>query len=261
MIIDSHAHVILPTTKQLKIMEQAGIDRTILFSTSIHPEVASDVNGLESEMGILKDIISGKKNSLEAKIQSTNEQAQIIRDNPSRFLGFGNAPLGLTLEKTCTWINERVVKNKFLGLGEFTLVPGQVNQLETVFKASMEFRKLPLWIHTFAPLCFDDIKAIYDLSKSYPQVPVIMGHLGGFHWLETIKLAKENRSLYLDLSATFTIIAPTIAIKEIPDRTIFSSDAPYGDPWLASQIIERIVPDKHIKKRVMGETIAELLNL
>ncbi len=260
MIIDSHAHVILPTTKQLKIMDQAGIERTVLFSTTIHPELASDIKELEIEMGILNEIISGKRNALEAKIQSLEEQVQVIRENPSRFWGFGTVPLGLTLEETSTWINERIVKNNLLGLGEFTLVPGQVKQLEPVFIASMEFGRMPLWVHAFAPLSFDDIKAINDLSKSYPQVPVIIGHLGGFHWLETIKLAKENKSLYIDLSAAFTAIAPMMAIKEIPDRTLFSSDAPYGDPWLARQTIERIIPDQNIKRLVMRETIAELLN-
>lgn len=260
MIIDSHAHVMLPTAKQLDIMGQAGINRTILFSTTIHPELASNAQGLEEEMSILNEIISGKRNALAAKIKSLEEQARIIRENPSSFLGFGTVPLGLTQEETAAWINERVIKNNFCGLGEFTLVPGQVKQLEQVFIASMEFGKLPLWVHTFAPLRLDDIKEINALSQKYPRVPVIMGHLGGFHWLETIKLAKENKSLYLDLSATFTVIAPMMAIKELPDRTLFSSDAPYGDPWLARQTIERHVSDKYVRRLVLGETIAELLD-
>lgn len=259
MIIDSHAHVILPTKKQVELMNQAGIDRAILFSTSIHPELASDVKELEVEMGILNEIISGKRNALEAKIRALDEQAQVIRENPARFLGFGTVPLGLTQEETTAWVAERVVKNNYCGLGEFTIIPGQVKQLEPVFIASMEFGKLPLWIHTFAPLMFGDIKAINELSKSYPLVPVIVGHLGGFHWLETIKLAKENTSLYLDLSATFSTIAPMMAIKEIPERTLYSSDAPYGDQWLARQTIERIVADRNIRRLVMGETIAELI--
>lgn len=260
MIIDSHAHVILPTTKQLEVMDQAGIDCTVLFSTTIHPELAADIKELEKEMNTLNEIISGKRNAREAKIQSIEEQVQVIRENPSRFRGFGTVPLGLTLEETGTWINERIVSNNFIGLGEFTLVPGQVKQLEPVFIASMEFGKMPLWIHAFAPLSFEDIKAIDDLSRTYPRIPVIIGHLGGFNWLETIKLVKENQSLYLDLSAAFTTIAPMMAIKEIPDRTLFSSDAPYGDPWLARQTLERIVSDPYIKRLVMGETIAELIN-
>ena len=89
--------------------------------------------------------------------------------------------------------------------------------------------------NTFSPLTFEDIIEINVLSNKYPSVPVILGHLGGLNWLDTIKLAKGNSSLYLDLSGTFATIAVSFAIKELPERTLFSSDAPYGDPVLAKQ--------------------------
>ena len=40
MIIDSHQHVMLPPEKQVKLMEQAGLDKVILFFTTPHPEKA-----------------------------------------------------------------------------------------------------------------------------------------------------------------------------------------------------------------------------
>lgn len=43
MIIDSHAHVILPVEQQLALMESAGVERTVLFSTRVHPEQAADL--------------------------------------------------------------------------------------------------------------------------------------------------------------------------------------------------------------------------
>ena len=81
-----------------------------------------------------------------------------------------------------------------------------------------------------------------ELSKKYSEVTLILGHMGGTNWLQTIKMAKENKNIYLDLSATFTTLAPTIAIKELPDRTLFSSDAPFGDPLLVRQMVEKISP-------------------
>ncbi|MFR3820613.1 MAG: amidohydrolase, partial [Hungatella hathewayi] len=50
MIIDSHEHMMLPTEMQMQMMDAAGIDKTILFSTVPHPEKASSLNGLEIEM-------------------------------------------------------------------------------------------------------------------------------------------------------------------------------------------------------------------
>ena len=65
MIIDSHEHMMLPTEMQMQMMDAAGIDKTILFSTVPHPEKASSLNGLEIEMDKLYKVLSGS-NSIEA---------------------------------------------------------------------------------------------------------------------------------------------------------------------------------------------------
>lgn len=41
MIIDSHAHVVLPIENHIKMMDESGIDKTVLFSTLVHPEKAA----------------------------------------------------------------------------------------------------------------------------------------------------------------------------------------------------------------------------
>ncbi|WP_242851360.1 hypothetical protein [Clostridium sp. DMHC 10] len=61
MIIDSHAHVVLPVEKHIELMDEAGIDKTILFSTSMHPELAQNLEEYEKELNKLYDIILGKK--------------------------------------------------------------------------------------------------------------------------------------------------------------------------------------------------------
>ncbi|HWP96013.1 MAG TPA: amidohydrolase family protein [Syntrophomonadaceae bacterium] len=184
-----------------------------------------------------------------------------INAYPDRFRGFGRVPLKMSLEETVQWIEEKVKGVGFLGLGEFTLTPGEASGLEVVFEASAHLGSLPLWIHTFHPLGLEDIRVINDLSRRFPGVPVILGHLGGTNWMQAIYLARDNTELYLDLSAAFTIFAPTMAIKELPERTLFSSDAPYGDPYLVKKMLERITPDKFVRERVLGDNIAELLNL
>lgn len=261
MIIDSHQHVILPIEKQLTLMGEAGVEKTILFSTLVHPEIAVDLDSFEKEMAILNEIISGKRNPLDARIKSIEEQVQVLDENPTKFIGFGAIPIGLSPDETVRWIEDRVIANKFRGLGEFTLAPGQVHLLEPVFAADMEFGNLPLWIHTFSPLTLNDIKTIARLAKQFPNIPVILGHLGGANWLETIKLAKENQNLYLDLSGTFSTLVVSFAIKGLPERTLFSSDAPYGDPLLARETVERVTHDNYVKDRILGENIAQLLHL
>ncbi|MBC2582269.1 amidohydrolase family protein [Clostridium sp. DJ247] len=261
MIIDSHAHVVLPVEKHITLMDEAGVDKTILFSTSIHPEVANNLDEFEEELNKLYEIISGKKNSIETKMASIKEQHKIIEKYPSRFYGFGNVPVGLDYEKTASWIEEYVIKNNFIGLGEFTVASGQIGILDTVFQASQDFSNLPIWIHAFWPLNLDDIKEIFNLSKKYPDVPIIIGHLGGVNWLDVVKMAKESKNIYIDLSAFYAVVALSMTIKELPEKCLFSSDLPYGDLVVSKFSIERVCKDAMVKEQVLGGNIAKLLKL
>ena len=67
--------------------------------------------------------------------------------------------------------------------------------------------------------------------------------------------------MYLDLSAAFVSIATRMALAELPERCLFSSDAPYGEPYLYRQLIEFVSPDKRVTEMALGENISRLLEL
>lgn len=261
MVIDSHAHVILPPERQMQLMEEAKVDRTILFSSTIHPEKATSMEAFEAELNSLYDILNGVKNPLQERIYAIEELAKTIKENPIKYYGFGSIPFGLSYQENLEWINKYIIANGFRGIGELTPGSGQVSQIEPLFLASQELGNLPLWVHTFMPLNFEDIKELLLFAKKYPAVPLILGHLGGIYWLNTLKAVRDIPNIYLDLSATFTTIAPSFAIKEYPERTLFSSDAPYCSPLAARTIIEQIVSDKHVLEHVLGGNIARLLDI
>lgn len=258
MIIDSHAHVILPTERQILIMEEVEVDKTILFSTTPHPEKANDLKSLEKELSTLNNIL-GSSVSVNERIENIKSITAILKKvidrNPSKFIGFGLVPLSLNYNKTSEWINNNIVKNNFYGLREFSPTSGQVKNLEIIFQVSNELGHLPIWVHTFYALNFDDIIELIQLAKKYPKVPLILRHMGGIHWIDGIKFAKENNT------AIYTILAPTMAIKELPERALFSSDAPYGNPQLFRKMIEMISPDKKVSEQVLGGNILKLLKL
>ncbi|HBF38099.1 MAG TPA: amidohydrolase [Firmicutes bacterium] len=264
MVIDSHAHVMEPTAKQLSFMEEAGVDKTILFSTSIHPEKVMDLAAFEQEIRRLFDILAGnckvdeRKSSMQ---RSTVELCDAIKKHPEHFLGFGPVPLGIGEYETADWIEENIIVNGFLGVGEFSPGSGSVYLLENVFKALMELGKLPVWIHTFHPMTSADLMDIADLARKYSTVPVILGHMGGANWLDAIKIAKDQANLYLDFSASVTAIAPQFAMKELPERCLFSSDAPFGYPMLVRKMVERVSEDEEVTKMVLGGNISRLLNI
>lgn len=267
MIIDSHEHVMLPTERQIEKLNDAGVDKAILFSTIPHVERAADatLDAIVREMQVLYRLLSGQ-DSAEAQLakreQAILELKQAVAAAPDRLYGFGSVPLGLSEDATAAWLETHVIQNSFRGIGEFT--PGsdqQAAQLETILRAAAAYNPLPVWVHTFHPVSLDGIKILMELCRSYPSVPVIFGHMGGANWMEVIAFAKQNPNVYLDLSAAFTSISVKTALVEVPERCLFGSDAPFGEPKLTRQLIEFVSPSMKITELALGENIAELLQL
>lgn len=265
MIIDSHEHLMLPTEFQLRKLDEAEVDKAILFCTAPHPEKAGSLNELEHEMTTLYQVLSGthsKEYNLNRMKNNIQELTSVIKKYPDKFYGFGSIPLGLSLDETIHWIETYIISNDLKGVGEFT--PGtdeQMKQLEIIFQALTNFPALPIWVHTFNPVSLNGLKILMELTKKYPHVPVIFGHMGGYHWMEVISFAKNTSNAYLDLSAAFSTLAVRMAITELPDKCFFSSDAPYGEPLLSKQLIEYIASSNEIKSKVLGDNIAKLLAL
>ena len=168
---------------------------------------------------------------------------------------------GVELEETEKWMDTQITSNSLYGIGEFT--PGseqQIKQLEMIFQALMATKIYPVWVHTFHPVTVDGIKLLMSLCEQYPGIPVIFGHLGGSNWMDVIKFAKGHENVYLDLSAAFASIATKMALVELPERCLYSSDAPYGEPYLYRQLIEFVSPNKTTAKMALGENIEKLLD-
>lgn len=261
MIIDSHAHLMLPLERQIQWMDEANVDLTVLFTSTIHPEIATTLSELENEMNSLYAILNGTENPLTKRIYAIEQLVSVIKSAPERYLGFGSIPFALSYNENLIWIEKYILSNDFRGIGELAPQSGQIPQMDGLFRASQAVGGLPLWVHAFFPLNFIDIAELLNLAKRYPSVPTIIGHLGGMHWLATLREIFEIPNIYLDLSATFTTMAPAYAIKEFPDRCLFSSDAPYSSPLVARTILEHITHDERVLKQVLGENMAGLLKL
>ena len=264
MIIDSHEHLMLPIEMQIEKLNQAGVDKAILFSTVPHPERAKNLAELRGEMNILYKVLAGANNkeaNRERMIKNNNELAMQMKKYPERFFGFGAVPLGMSEPETSSWIEENILSNEFKGIGEFT--PGsdeQIRQLEVIFQAVNNFSNLPIWVHTFNPVTISGIHILMELCEKYPSVPVIFGHMGGSNWIDVIDFAKSHKYVYLDLSAAFASIATRIAISELPERCLYSSDAPCGEPYLYRQLIEFVSPSQEVANMVLGNNILQLLS-
>ena len=265
MVIDSHEHIMFLVKMQLDKMDEAGVDKTVLFCTAPHPEKAGTLSELEVEMAALNKILAGsntKEDNISRLKKNIAEVVEAVRTYPDRFLGFGAVPLGMELEETEKWIDTQITSNALYGIGEFT--PGseqQIMQLETVFQALKNTRIYPVWVHTFHPVTIDGIKCLMSLCEKYPGIPVIFGHLGGSNWMDVIAFAKEQGNVYLDLSAAFTPLSVKTALTEMPERCLFGSDAPFGEPKLCRQLIEFVSPATSVTELALGGNIERLLQI
>ena len=51
-----------------------------------------------------------------------------------------------------------------------------------------------------------------------------------------------------------------MALVELPEKCLYSSDAPYGEPYLYKQLIEFVSPDQTTEKMALGENVLGLLD-
>lgn len=85
--------------------------------------------------------------------------------------------------------------------------------------------------------------------------------MGGSNWMEAIAFAKEHANAYLDLPAAFTPLSVKVALIEVPERRLFGSDAPFGEPQLCRQLIEFVSPSASVAEMALGGNIEELLQI
>jgi uncharacterized protein len=263
MIIDAHSHVHDPIKSHIGLLDDAGVDRTVLFPTRPHPERATDVESLRREFAVLDQALAGRHDpdrDAERYRAAWQEFDEARAAYPDRFIGFGSVPLDLPDDAIAEAVQREIVGRGLRGIGELTPRPGAAERLRPVLRAADDHGALPVVVHGFAPTTDDDLRTLARLAAEYPRVPLVISQLGGLNWMTTIELAKDRPNIYVELSTAYTILAVKLAINELPTRTIFGSDAPYGDPVVARTTVERVTRPGEVRDRVLGGTFEELLN-
>lgn len=260
MIIDAHSHVHDPVKAHVALLDEAGVDRAVLFATRPHPERATDLASLRHEMSVLDAAVSGVNKQLVGYQDAWREFDAALGAYPDRFIGFGSVRLDQPADDIAADVQQYVVGRGLRGIGELTPPPDQANRIEPVLRAAADHGCLPVVVHGFAPTTAADLATLAGLARRFPTVPLVISQLGGSNWLTAIELARDTPNMYLELSTANVIFAVRLAITEVPERTMFGSDAPYGDPVLARATVERVTRPGELGDRVLGGTFAELLS-
>ena len=261
MIIDAHSHVHDPAEDHIVLLDDAGVDRAVLFDTRPHPERAHGLVSLRREMAALDEAIGGRAAGIEGYRTAWQELDKALVTYPDRFIGFRSVPLDLAPHLIAEMVDRDVVGRGLRGIGELTPPPGRADLVEPVMRAAADHGELPVVVHGFAPTTAEDLRTLAGLASAYPSVPLVISQLGGLNWMDAIELVRDMPSMFLELSTANVIFAVRLAIQEIPDRTLFGSDAPYGDPALARATVERVTSPGEVRDQVLGGTAARLLGL
>lgn len=259
MIIDLHAHVTVDVPAQLERAERAGVDRTVMLTTRIHPEAPRTLEGVRAEFARLGTVLGGASSPVEEYRESLAEQRRAIDGHPAKLIGFAQVPIGLGAHGTRQWLDAELRAPGMVGIGELTPPPGHADLIEPVLAASADLGGLPVLVHGFAPHTVEDLRTYAALAARYPTVPVIVGAFGGLNWLHLVDLALERANLYLDCSSALQVFAVRAAATVLPDRCLFGSNTPYGDVLAARATIEAAITDPAVADQVLGGNLLRLI--
>ena len=79
--------------------------------------------------------------------------------------------------------------------------------------------------------------------------------------MDTVAIVRDHKNAWLDLSAVFSPLSARVAMNEVPERCLFGTDAPYGDPVLSRALIERTSPSDAVTEAVLGTNVQRLLGI
>lgn len=102
--------------------------------------------------------------------------------------------------------------------------------------------------------------AIAALAQEFPEVPVIMDHMGYRYWVtDAIEAAKHVPNIYL---ATTAVMEPHFIAQAIDnvgvERIVFGSNGPLAIPKMQLEVIKFLQLSPEDEAKILGGTLAKL---
>jgi len=105
--------------------------------------------------------------------------------------------------------------------------------------------------------------AIATLARAFPEVPVIMDHMGYRYWVaDAIEAARQAPNIYLATTAVMEPHFVAMAIKAVGiDRIVFGSNGPLVIPKMQLEVIKHLELSPEDESKILGGTLAELYKI
>ena len=101
-----------------------------------------------------------------------------------------------------------------------------------------------------------------EMAKSYPDVPVILFHIGVPMMHErACELARDIPNFYVSTSGAYVPVIKEAYEVAGPEKVIFSSDAPFGDMKQEIEKVKYICDNPEHLEMMLGKNMAQILQI
>ncbi|MCL5123987.1 MAG: amidohydrolase family protein [Deltaproteobacteria bacterium] len=301
-VVDFHVHPQLPDMKLFVDMRLADVSIGVILATDTDP---SDLDRTSIRDSLYRNyascnqsrwlnfeqILSHLRVNLYSNTHVTNKDlAAWVDDYPGILYGFGS----VNLSKDRTYVARKLEEIASLGLRGVNLLPyaqffnpSENDNIDLLFKYCRATDSIVVSHSGCGKGPFDILELSRDSNpklwepvlRKYPDVPLVLSHCGSFSafipgiWLcEALKLGKDFRNVYADISAVEWVLENDTIVREIRktitfDRILFGTDYPWP---LASGVslaclVSSIRANRHLtekeKRKVLGENAIRLLGI
>jgi predicted TIM-barrel fold metal-dependent hydrolase len=157
---------------------------------------------------------------------------------------------------------DRIIDLAFVGVKMHSNLDHFVPWDRCVFKVMerIQENQLPVLFHTGEELS-RPLQIAY-LAKHFPEVPVILGHMGLWIAIESIPAAKLSENVYLETSIQGEMPALEEAVRELgSERVLFGTDIPFSNYRVEKCKIESLKISENDKKKILGENAVRIFHI
>jgi predicted TIM-barrel fold metal-dependent hydrolase len=200
--------------------------------------------------------------------------AELLRQYPQRFIGFASFDPNTgqqAVEEIEYAVNElgfSGVKSVAQNVEIFYNDPRCYPIYERVqeLRIPILFHTGPAFLHTETK--FGDSTTIDDVALEFPQMKIVLAHMGMHRYLDAHALLVRHANVYADLSfwplhPSYRHLIPWSMLEQtVPDKILLGSDFPVGQtPGEAIQAVKTLPVSDKLKSQILGENAARLLGL
>ncbi len=101
-----------------------------------------------------------------------------------------------------------------------------------------------------------------EMAKTYPDVPVILYHIGvPMMYERACELARDIPNFYLSTCGSYVPVIKMAYEIAGPDKILYSSDAPFGDESQEIEKIKYVVKDEKDLQKILSDNARKILGI